>query len=484
MKTPKCEYEIIDEDIPRLLEDIYHNIILIYKNKEKVFKYLWDEDKIIKIKKDTDNFTFGFFYYLDILLTDEDNKEVINFIYDFDFIKKAYNFLVKRTKNKIRQIIGIKIIDDLIYNYRNTVDEDKYSSFKHEIDKIKSHIQSIYENSFTRYSEKIEGFDLPSELEEINIEDIYSKTIIGLFKNPEFENFEKIYNLLYTFEIDSNYIDENILSEIKNIINSNEFENEFLLTKEDFYTLDKNGIKKEKVLAKKINLLYFLMAHILNDPSNFEDFSFLLKTNILLDEILHETDNDKLLSRFDKGFKNRFSKILELFDDNKTLFTTNISTILSQNLSEEKYVIKKSKTKKIKNNNKISTKKVYISNHFGISISQSNYIYDIEALKLFESINSSEKIDNNHLISHEINCVSENGKRNKKYNFIFNLINNFKCIPEEFINNIDFKAILKKENDIIIIVIRCEDIVHSFSFEYMDSISQKIRQSPNFITIY
>ena len=64
------------------------------------------------------------------------------------------------------------------------------------------------------------------------------------------------------------------------------------------------------------------------------------------------------------------------------------------------------------------------------------------------------------------------------------MINNFKYIPEEFINNIDFKAIFKKENDIIIIAIRCEDIVHSFSFEYMDSISQKIQQSPNFITIY
>ncbi len=64
------------------------------------------------------------------------------------------------------------------------------------------------------------------------------------------------------------------------------------------------------------------------------------------------------------------------------------------------------------------------------------------------------------------------------------MINNFKYIPQEFINNIDFKTILKKENDIITIVIRCEDIVHSFSFEYMDSISQKIQQSPNFITIY
>ena len=484
MKTPKCEYEIIDEDIPRLLEDIYQNIILIYKNKEKVFKYLWDEDKIIEIKKDIDSFTFGFFYYLDILLTDEDNKEVINFIYDFDFIKKAYNFLVKRTKNKVRQIIGIKIIDDLIYNYRNTVDEDKYSSFEPKIDKIKSNIQIIYENSFTRYLEEIEEFDLPRELEEINIEDIYSKKIIGLFKNPKFEDFEKIYNLSRTFEIDSNYIDENILSEVKNIINSNEFENEFLLTKEDFYTLDKNRIKDEKALAKKINLLYFLMVHILNDPSNFEDFSFLLKTNILLDEILHETDSDKLLSRVDKGIKNRFSKILEIFDDNKTLFSTKISTTLSQNFTEEKYIIKKSKTKKIKNNNKIFTKKVYISNHFGIIINQSNYIYDIEALKLFESINSSEKIDNNQLISHEINCVSEKGKRNKKYNYIFNLINNFKYIPQEFINNIDFKAIFKKENDIITIAIRCEDIVHSFSFEYMDSISQKIQQSLNFITIY
>lgn len=30
MKTPKCEYEIIDEDIPRLLEDIYQNINSLY----------------------------------------------------------------------------------------------------------------------------------------------------------------------------------------------------------------------------------------------------------------------------------------------------------------------------------------------------------------------------------------------------------------------------------------------------------------------
>ena len=99
-----------------------------------------------------------------------------------------------------------------------------------------------------------------------------------------------------------------------------------------------------------------------------------IKTNILLDEILHETDSDKLLSRVDKGIKNRFSKILEIFDDNKTLFSTKISTTLSQNFTEEKYIIKKSRTKKIKNNNKIFSKKVYISNHFGIIISQSNYI--------------------------------------------------------------------------------------------------------------
>ena len=208
MKTPRYEDEIIYENIPKLLENMYENIIPIYKNKEKIFKYLWDEEKIIEIKQNADRFTFGFFYYLDILITDEDNKEVINFIYDFDFIKKAYKFLIKKTKNKVRQIMGIKIIDDLIYNYKNSVEEDKYLSFKHKIDKMKSNFQIIYENAFTRHLEKIEEFNLPRNLEEIDIEDIYSKIIIGLFKNQNFEDFESIYYFLYTFEIDSNYIDE------------------------------------------------------------------------------------------------------------------------------------------------------------------------------------------------------------------------------------------------------------------------------------
>ena len=57
-------------------------------------------------------------------------------------------------------------------------------------------------------------------------------------------------------------------------------------------------------------------------------------------------------------------------------------------------------------------------------------------------------------------------------------------IPEEFVNNINFKAILKKEDNIIIIVIKCEDIVHSFSFEFMDSVSKIIKRNQNFMTIY
>ena len=479
MKTPRYEDEIIYENIPKLLENMYENIIPIYKNKEKIFKYLWDEEKIVEIKQNADRFTFGFFYYLDILLTDEENKEVINFIYDFDFIKKAYKFLIKKTKNKVRQIMGIKIIDDLIYNYKNTVEEDKYLSFKPKIDKMKSNFQIIYENAFTRHLEKIEEFNLPRNLEEIDIEDIYSKIIIGLFRKQIFEDFENIYYFLYTFEIDSNYIDESTLSEIKNIINSDEFENKFLLTKDDFYNLEKN-----KTLTIKINLLYLLVAHILNDPSNLEDFSFIIKTNIILDEILHETDSDKLLSKFDRGLKNRLVKILEIFDENQTILATKISTTLSQNFTEEKHIIKKMKTKKIKNNIKNFSKKIYLSNHFGIIINQSNYIYDIEALKLYESTNSSENISHNQFISHEINCCSEKGESCKKYNYIFNLINNLNYIPEEFVNNINFKAILKKEDNIIIIVIKCEDIVHSFSFEFMDSVSKIIKRNQNFMTIY
>ena len=483
MKTKGYDDE---KTIPQLLENIYENIIPLYRQKEKLFDYLWVEDKIIQIKADINRFTFGFFYYLYNLITNESNKEIINFCYDFNFIKEANKFLVKKPKNIIRQIIGIKIVDELINNFTKSIEEDEYLILQPKIEKIILKLQIAYENVFTRHMEIVEEYNLPKDLEDLDIEKIYSKIIIDIFRKPNFENFENIYYLLFTFEIDSTYIEENIISEIKNLINSDEYENKFLLKKEDF-DLEKNNTNGKNYLTKKINLLYSLLCHILNDSSDIKDFPFLSKTSMLLDEIFLEYNKEKLLSKIDKGLKYRFLKVIEILDDNKTLLSYSVKTQTSSKVKEKK---RKNKTQ-IKNNPKKVPEEKVLSKYFDITIHNKEFLYEIEAFKIYDSFNSSsfaennlyKEFDNKYFKIHEINRIPEKEKKNKKYNYIFNLLNNLKYIPEEFIQNVNYKAIINKEKNIIKILIRCENMVYLFSLDLLDSILNKIEKIPQFIII-
>ena len=58
-----------------------------------------------------------------------------------------------------------------------------------------------------------------------------------------------------------------------------------------------------------------------------------------------------------------------------------------------------------------------------------------------------------------------------------------KYIQEEFIQNVNYKAIINKEKNIIKIIIRCENMVYLFSLDLLDSILNKIEKIPQFIII-
>ena len=91
MKTP---YEI-EVTIKQLEEGKFdENIIHFCKNKKKLemlFEYLYEYEKIIKIKVDPNNINFNFLYCLDILITYE--SEFINFFYSQNFISCAIEYI-------------------------------------------------------------------------------------------------------------------------------------------------------------------------------------------------------------------------------------------------------------------------------------------------------------------------------------------------------------------------------------------------------
>ena len=490
MKTPKCEYN--EEDIPHLALNLNENIIHLYKMKEKFLEYLYNKDIIIKLELDYARFSFALFYFLDILITYESYVEIINFTYDFDFIKNAYKFLVKKPKNKIRQIIGIKIIDDLIYNYKNSVKEEEYSKYEKKIEKIKTRIQELYENTFSKNEKIAKELDLPEDLVKLDTKEILLKIITDLFNNSNFEDYENINSLIITFDIDSIFIDEDIIDEIKNIINSDEFHNKFLLTKEDLNYLENHNIKMELNFQKKINLLYILIVEVLNEPSNIEDFPFLLNTSSLLDNFFKEKGKDEILSKLDKGIRSRFSKIIVIFENNKSLLSSDSTKTKSSSVKVEKKKQKKEKnTRTKKNYNKkdiqnVLPKERVISKFFDIIIHTQKFIYDIETLKIFEMIKSYSsnidellgKIYNEHYPIKEINLIPKKEK-GRLYNNVYNLIDNLKYVYDEFRYIIDYEVIIKENDDIIILAIRCEDMIYLFYLEKSDSLLNKIHRDLN-----
>ena len=490
MKTPKCEYN--EEDIPHLAQNLNENIIHLYKMKEKFLEYLYKEDINIKLELDYARFSFAFFYFLDILITYESYVEIINFTYDFDFIKNAYKFLVKKPKNKIRQIIGIKIIDDLIYNYKNSVEEEEFSKYEKKIEKIKTRIQELYENTFSKNEKIAKEFDLPEDLVKLDTKEILLKIITDLFNNSNFEDYENINSLIISFDIDSIFIDEDIIDEIKNIINSDEFHNKFFLTKADLNYLENDNIKMEKSFQKKINLLYILIVKVLNEPLNIEDFPFLLNTSSLLDNFFKGKGKEEILSKLDKGVRNKFSKIIVIFENYKSLLSSYSAKTKSSSVKVEKKKQKKEKnTRTKKNNNKkdiqnVLPKERVISKFFDIIIHTQKFIYDIETLKIFEMFKSySSNIDellgiiyNEHYPIKEINLIPKKEK-GRLYNNVYNLIDNLKYVYDEFRYIIDYEVIIKENDDIIILAIRCEDMIYLFYLEKSDSLLNKIHRDLN-----
>ena len=98
MKNQK--YQLNEKDIQNYINN--GDIIILYKFKKKFFEYCEKQKNItiIRIKFNPFQISFGYFYFLDILITSNPIEEKIKFYYDFVFIRKAYEFLIrKREKN-------------------------------------------------------------------------------------------------------------------------------------------------------------------------------------------------------------------------------------------------------------------------------------------------------------------------------------------------------------------------------------------------
>ena len=128
MKTPFGD-EIDLERIIENTDEFFNSFNFTQANIERVNLLLQDAD-FIELKPN--NLTLNKLINLTLLLSCENN----NFIYDHNFIIDAKDFLFKKSENKSiinRDPISLKIMKELIYNYKKFVENDFIPAPKNDI---------------------------------------------------------------------------------------------------------------------------------------------------------------------------------------------------------------------------------------------------------------------------------------------------------------------------------------------------------------
>ena len=306
-------YEELTKIIQEINEDPNENIFkFIFSYRSLIHEYiLYNEEQTIKI----DNFKlknqFAEYYYLSELI--KDNEEIVNYEYDFEFIKKYYELLklIKIKKEyKLQKIVSYKILYELINNFcgNENYDEDINGE---DIEKYKIEIDEIISENIDVFKElNLESIYVNEDsIKSAKLENIYCDIINSLIKQNRFGDYDYIYSLCCNeMDLDNIRIGKAIIPSLQQTLNkSNEYMKAYIIqSKEDLYN------------ELRINFYYILLKYVLKDQIFIYHNDFLIETrNIILNMIkLHKISYNNLK----KEILERLKYVLEAFAGSKHYF--------------------------------------------------------------------------------------------------------------------------------------------------------------------
>ena len=340
----------LSKDIEEIKEHLKSNsqdiLYFLYFNKDNIERILYNIDKIIYFDFDDKSNNFflkinqekieiekkneiAILFYMSLLI--KYNKNLVNFSYSFDFIKKINEINKNIDINVIyKKILISKIILELINFYkRNQIFEEKINKDEkdnlNEIEKENNNIIEKYINYFGNIGLKITPKDL--KLKAIDL--IYAEMINILLKSKD-------YDLIEQLDLDNINLTNIMFNEIlKNLSSSNEsFIHEYRLnTLEDLFD------------SKRIDFYYILFKYILKNSIYIYFIDFLNDKRKSIIKIIHSKQNQlkNLLNNdtrnIDNSFKDKIIYIIKFFTNSNyyiNYINPNNSSILNSRLSDDK----------------------------------------------------------------------------------------------------------------------------------------------------
>ena len=303
-------------EISKILDIGQEEIIkFLYFNKNNIHEVLYKDDILINVVFNDDKNNFTCYFYLDLLIQDEEN--LINYVYKIDFIDNINSYQNSiDTSLKFKKLLVSKIILDLIKNYKET---DNYDSFKDDeklnyfekvnIDIIKKNI-----NYFQNY---IKIYELNILNEKIEI--IYVYIIIAFLKYKRYNNIQEIDYIIKELDLETIDLTEKMIDEISKI---------FIKNKE---LINENKIINIHDLFKNINFYHLIFKYLIKNQIFIYNCPFLLKTRRTLlklnfNERLHNLSFDISKDKLEK-----INFILEKIIDSKFYYNKDNNLINNNN---------------------------------------------------------------------------------------------------------------------------------------------------------
>ena len=356
----------------------------IYLNRNVIQKILYDEDIILRINNENINYN-GIKSLFYIALAIYKDRDILNYSYNKIFINDLYE-KVKKEENDKRKLILYIILDILIENYKqlNNSTESDDTDIKEKIsNEIKNYINQNL-SLFDEFELNIKSINKDT----IDIEELYIKIIISLYRDKKIDNME----------YDSSGLLE--ILDMRNIEPTNKmyesFKKEFdENSSKEYLNIYKIKSKEDLDNEKIINFYYIQFKYIFKIPIYLYNIQFFLDSRNSVKQIIY-SDYSILENLLKNNNLSSFEK--------KKLF------VLNTLLDSEYYTLKKDSNKLIFDQlNEIC---IYY---------QSFHQKQIDKIKEIKEIMDKQDQNEAKKLMNEYDEAKRKNKRFKFYNSIYKL---------------------------------------------------------------